>query len=119
MDIGSSVAFNAIASLGVASLISSYIVSISCLRLKRFRGEYLPPARWSMGRYASTVNTIAIAYLLLVFVLSFFPETRRVVPATFNWGILIYGVMVVFAVVFYFVKGRHGYVGPVVLIKLD
>ena len=119
INIGSSVAFDAIASLGVACLFSSYIVSISCLRIKRFRGEYLPPSRWSMGRYASTVNTIAILYLVLVFVLCFFPEARQVHAATFNWNVVIYVTVVAFAVVFYLVNGRHTYAGPVVLIKRE
>jgi hypothetical protein len=30
-----------------------------------------------------------------------------------NWGILIYGVAVLFASGYYFVKGRHEYEGPV------
>jgi hypothetical protein len=30
-----------------------------------------------------------------------------------NWGILIYGVAVLFATGYYFVKGRHEYEGPV------
>ena len=72
-----------------------------------------------MGKWASTVNTIAIVYLVLVFVLSFFPEATPVAAGTFNWSVVIYGVVVVFAVVFYWVKGRHGYAGPVVLIKKD
>ncbi|KAA6414477.1 MAG: amino acid transporter [Lasallia pustulata] len=119
INIGSSVAFEAIASLGVACLFSSYIVSMCCLRIKRFRSEYLPPSRWSMGRYAGTVNTIAILYLVLVFVLCFFPEARHIHAATFNWNVVIYVTVVAFAVVFYLVKGRHTYAGPVVLIKRE
>ncbi len=30
-----------------------------------------------------------------------------------NWGILIYGVAVLFATGYYLVKGRHEYEGPV------
>ncbi|KAJ6442481.1 putative monooxygenase [Purpureocillium lavendulum] len=44
INIGSTVAFNAIASLGTAALISSYIISIICIALKRYRAEKLPSA---------------------------------------------------------------------------
>lgn len=30
-----------------------------------------------------------------------------------NWGIMIYGVAVLFAIGYYVVKGRHEYEGPV------
>ena len=33
--------------------------------------------------------------------------------AKMNWGILIYGVSLLFAAGYYFVKGRHEYDGPV------
>ncbi|KMP04648.1 hypothetical protein CIRG_04329 [Coccidioides immitis RMSCC 2394] len=77
INIGSVVAFNAILSLGVASLLSSYIISIACVRLKRWRGEPLPPARWSMGKWASIVETLAILFLLVVWVCAFFPLKRE------------------------------------------
>lgn len=43
INIGSLVASNAIMSLGVASLLSSYIVAISYIRVNRWCEEPLPP----------------------------------------------------------------------------
>ncbi|KAJ5424453.1 hypothetical protein N7491_009669 [Penicillium cf. griseofulvum] len=50
INIGSSVAFNAIMSLGTAALLSSYIISITRVRIRRWQPAPLPPARWSMGQ---------------------------------------------------------------------
>lgn len=119
INIGSTTAFNAIASLGTASLLSSYIVSISCVFIKRWRNEQLPSARWSLGKYGAPINAFSVAYLLTVYIFSFFPEATPVTPSTMNWNILIYGFTVCFAIVFFMVKGRHVYFGPVVLVRKD
>ena len=72
-----------------------------------------------MGKYGSTVNTIAILYLVVVFVFSFFPLATPVVGSTMNWNILIYGFVISFAMGYFFVKGRHVYLGPVVHVKVQ
>lgn len=36
-----------------------------------------------------------------------------------NWNILIYGFTVLFAIGFFFVKGRYTYIGPVNLVRKD
>lgn len=117
INIGSAVAFNAIASLGVASLLSSYIISFSCLIIKRYRGEPLPPARWSLGRYGMLINGISVAFLSITFIFSFFPLSTPVVASTMNWNVLIYFSAIIFAVGFYFVRGKHVYAGPVSIVK--
>jgi len=86
------VAFNAIASLGTAALISSYIVSISCIRIKRWRGQKLSPARWSLGKLGAPINDFSILYLSVVFIFSFFPEMAIVEAESMNWNILIYSL---------------------------
>ncbi|KAJ5512923.1 hypothetical protein N7463_002475 [Penicillium fimorum] len=72
INIGSSVAFNAIMSLGTAALLSSYIISITCVRLRRWRNQPLPPARWSMGKFTPICDTISIMVLVII---SFYNKT--------------------------------------------
>lgn len=36
-----------------------------------------------------------------------------------NWSVVIYGAVVMFAVVYYHAAGRYVYDGPVVLVKRD
>lgn len=119
INIGSTTAFNAIASLGTAALLSSYIVSITCIRIKRWRKESLPVARWSLGKWGGPINDVSILFLVLVFIMSFFPEATPVTLSTMNWNILIYGFTICFAIGYFFVYGRRVYVGPVTLVRKD
>ena len=73
INLGSSVAFNAILSIGVVSLLTSYLVSISCILYKRIRRQTLLERRWSLGRYGLPLNIISVAYLLIAWLFAFFP----------------------------------------------
>lgn len=92
INFGSGTAFNAVVGVSNAALGFSYIVSIGCIRLKRFRGEELLPARWSLGRYGAVINDISLAFLVIVFVFSFFPTDvihgNEQWAESFNWAIV-------------------------------
>ncbi|KAJ5198661.1 uncharacterized protein N7498_007778 [Penicillium cinerascens] len=118
INIGSSVAFNAIMSLGLAALLSSYIISITCVRIRRWRNQPLPPARWSMGKFAPICDTISILVLLVIFVFTFFPLTSTVDLTTMNWSIAIFGGVVTVCVSYYVTTGRKVYKGPVTRVKM-
>lgn len=117
VNLGSAVAFNAIVSLTVGAILSSYIISISCVALRKIRGVPLPHARWSLGRAGLACNVIAVLFLLLVYVFAFFPLATPVELTTMNWSSLIYGSVVIFSICYYFIFGRHAYEGPVVLVN--
>jgi choline transport protein len=119
INIGSTVAFNAISSSATVSLLSTYIISISCLVLKRVRGQPLPPHRWTLGKAGLLINLGALAYLLTIWIFLFFPIAIPVDAATMNWNSLIYGATILFAVVYYFVYGRKTYVPPVALVSRE
>ena len=117
INLGSSVAFNAIVSLTVGAILSSYIISISCVAIKRFQGHPLPPSRWSLGKAGFTCNVIAVCFLLIVYVFAFFPLALPVTLETMNWSVLIYGAVVIFSIGYFVIYARHVYTGPVVHIK--
>ncbi|ORY16828.1 amino acid/polyamine transporter I [Clohesyomyces aquaticus] len=119
INIGSTVAFNSIASLGTCALLSSYIISIGCMWLKRWRGEALLPSRFSLGIYGIWVNGASVVYLTVALVFSFFPSFPSPTPDLMNWNILIYGSVVIFSLIYFVFKGRHQYVGPVEYINKD
>ncbi|OCK81368.1 amino acid transporter [Lepidopterella palustris CBS 459.81] len=119
INIGSTVAFNSIASLGTCALLSSYIISCSCMFLKRWKKEPLLPSRFSLGKYGLAVNGISVVYLFVAFVFSFFPSFPHPSPSLMNWNILIYGFVVIFSLVYFFFRGRHQYVGPVEYLNKD
>lgn len=118
INIGSSVAFNAIMSLGTAALLSSYIISISCVRLRRWRGQPLPPARWSMGKFTPICDSVSILVLAVVLLFSFFPLSKEVTPTDMNWSIVIFGGVVMISLSYYVLRARHVYKGPVTRVKM-
>lgn len=65
INLGSAVALNIVTSLGTGALVSSYIVSISCLIIKRVRGEPFLPRRWSLGKFGLPVNIFSVGFLSL------------------------------------------------------
>ncbi|KAK5164739.1 uncharacterized protein LTR77_009402 [Saxophila tyrrhenica] len=117
--IGSSTAFNNIASLFGVALMGSYIVSISTLVYQRLKGGNLPRTRFSLGRVGIYVNLVSIAFDAFVFVVvrtfpwfvtldadlccskTFFPPAPDPDPASMNWACLIFGAAVIFALGFY------------------
>lgn len=117
LNFGSPLALGAIISVSNAALVFSYIISIGCIRVKRFRREPLLSAPWSLGRWGWIVNDVALGFLLVTFVFSFFPETPAPSAADMNWAIAIFGGVAIIAGVDYAVRGRHEFIGPVSLVK--
>nr|AUW31164.1 putative GABA permease [Cladonia uncialis subsp. uncialis] len=119
INIGSTVALDAIISLTIGSLVSSYMITITCILMKRIRKEPLPARRWTLGRYGFAVNVGALLFLMPIFIFSFFPLATPVQASTMNWGVVIYSGIIIFATVYYFLYARHVYVPPVALVKRD
>ena len=123
INFGSDLAFNAILSVSNAALIFSYIISVGCVRLKRFRGQPLLPRRWSLGKYGAAVNDITLAFLAVGFIFSFFPVAPLVGDpawaADFNWAIIIFAATIFLAIGYFWAGGRHKYVAPVSLVKQE
>ncbi|KAI4284190.1 MAG: hypothetical protein L6R38_001606 [Xanthoria sp. 2 TBL-2021] len=90
LNFGSNVALDAIISLSNAALIFSYMASIGCISLKRFRNEPLRPRRWSLGKWGAPINDAAMCFLAVGFVMNFFPITPMPAPVDMNWAIVIF-----------------------------
>lgn len=119
INIGSSAALNAILALTTVSLLCSYMIVISCVLLKRLRGEPLPMRRFNLGRAGIVVNILALCYLAPIFVFSFFPAATPTTPTAMNWAVVMFFAIMGFATVYYFVHGRKVYVPPVALVKRE
>lgn len=114
IQIGSTVAFNIILSVSATGLFTSYLTCIACVLGRRISGEPFPATKFSLGTFGGYfVNIFAICFLVLAFVFLFFPAVPHPGPASMNWAILIYGVAVIFAGLYYLFKGRYEYEGPV------
>lgn len=117
INIGSTVAFNSIASLSLCAILASYVVSISCILLKRYRREPLLPSKFSLGRYGAPLNVVSLLFLVFVFVMSFFPSEVNPTPQWMNWSSLMFGSVCIFSLVYYYTTGRYHYVGPVEYVR--
>lgn len=113
INIGSSVALNAITSLGAIAVLISYYLTIGVLVNRRLRGPALPMRRWSLGKWGIFINIAALMSLTpLIFFLTW-PLVTPVTAATMNWSSVMLSGTLIVAIIYYAVKGRHEYVGPV------
>lgn len=119
INLGSSVALNAINSLGGVSILTSYYITISCLVWRRLKGPPLPPRRWSLGKYGLAINIAALMFLTPLWFFAFWPLATPVTAETMNWSSTMFGGTLIFAMVYYVFKARHEYTGPVLQVKRD
>ncbi|KIL92950.1 hypothetical protein FAVG1_04131 [Fusarium avenaceum] len=113
IQIGSEVAFTVLVSLSTLGIMSTYLLSIGCVLLKRIRGEELPFARWSLGRFGLAINAFSVLYSLFIVILCCFPLTLPVDTATANWAPLIWFAVIIIAAIAYVTHGRKAYTPPV------
>ncbi|KAK5080003.1 hypothetical protein LTS08_008914 [Lithohypha guttulata] len=114
INIGSSVALNAITSLGALATLFSYYLTISCIVHRRLAGPPLPHRVWSLGRFGLAINIGSLLFLTPLIFFITWPLVTPVTASTMNWSsVMLVGVFVV-ASIYYFVKGRKEYEGPVV-----
>jgi amino acid transporter len=119
INLGSGVAFNAILSIGIVSLLTSYMVSISCILWKRIRGHPLMERRWDLGRWGAPLNVIGLAYVFIAWLFAFFPLGTPVVVTLMNWASLVYGAVAILASAYFVLFARHTYVAPIVRVAKD
>ena len=128
INLGSAAAFNDVISLSVSSLFASYIFTESLLLWRRltgairFRGDEDPGVTeinqlvWGPfhlpGIFGIIVNVFALIFGLIIFFFSFWPVTSSVEPDNMNFSSLMTGSVVIIAVLYYVIRARHTYQGP-------
>lgn len=119
INIGSTVALNAITSLGAVAILISYHLTISCVVYRRLTGPALPARRWSLGKYGLAINIAALIFLTPVIFFVTWPLATPVTATGMNWSsVMLVGVLTI-AMVYYAVKARKEYTGPVVHVKRE
>ena len=117
INLGSTTAFNIVVSLTLIALLSTYMISIGCILLKRLRKEDLPPARWSLGRWGLPLNAFAFLYSGFVIVFSCFPNEVPVTTTTANWAPLVWIGVLFLAFGAYVFHGKKNFTAPVVFVE--
>ena len=119
INIGSSVALNAITSLGAVAVLVSYYLTIGCIVYRRLSGRALLARRWSLGSWGLVINLAALGFLTpLIFFLTW-PLATPVTAATMNWSsVMLVGTLII-AMIYYVVWARKEYVGPVMYVQRE
>lgn len=118
INIGSTIALNNITSLSLVAILSSYIASIGCLFWKRITHQALLPAKFRLSHGVGlALNGFSLLFLTFAFIFAFFPGSPDPTVEQMNWASLIYGAVVIFAIIDYYVRARHVYDGPVEYIR--
>jgi choline transport protein len=114
INIGSTVAFNAMLSLSTVALMATYVISIACVTARRFSTSTpLPPARWSLGRAGLPVNCIALVYAVWAFFWSFWPNAYHIVAENFNYACVLFVGLMGLSCALYLIHAKKVYEGPV------
>ncbi|KKY39851.1 putative amino acid transporter [Diaporthe ampelina] len=117
INLGSTVALNATNSLGGVAFLFSYAITLVCLIWRRTRGAPLPPRRWSLGRYGLAINIMALAFLIPILFFYCWPLAQPVTATNLNWSSVALCCVLLAALIYYVIKARHEYVGPVMRVK--
>ena len=137
INVGSTTAFQDIISLVLTTLYATYMIPCSLLLWRRIRGDIRPPQEndnhnsidgiknltwgpWRIpGAWGIANNILAIVYMIILIIFSFFPGATPVTPVTMNYSVVVTGGVVVFSTVYYFAHARKFYTGPIVEVRLE
>ena len=117
ITLGSVVAFEAIVSLQILALMSTYLVSLGCIVWRRLFGARLPASPWTLGRFGMPINLLGCCYCIYLIIFLPWPAAVPVTPATFNWASVMFGGIMLIAALYYVVYARKAYKGPVYYVK--
>ncbi|KAJ6087084.1 hypothetical protein N7467_005998 [Penicillium canescens] len=132
INIGSSVALGDILSMAVSGRYLSYLIISALLLFRRVQGDIslyndneddiinVPGAKlvWGTfrcpGVFGTLVNLFAVIYITLVIFFSFWPSEMDPVVEGMNYSIVGMGCCTVLATLYYFMRARKIYTGPIV-----
>jgi choline transport protein len=120
INIGSTVAFNALLSLATISFYSSYALPILLFALRRHSKTH--PIQFGPWRMSPTLGIIsnwtALAFCAFLILFLPFPPVLPVTRVNMNWASVVFIGVMAFAVVDWFVRGKGRFVGPIVEVGL-
>ena len=130
--LGSYVAFSNVVNLSIGGLYASYFIVCVLLLWRRFQGISPYDARAAMlgpdtlqwgpwkvpGALGIANNLFACTYLLVLWFFSFWPSSVEVNAQSMNFSSVTFVGTVLLAIVWYVVRGRKTYIGPIVEVDL-
>ncbi|KAK8118007.1 amino acid/polyamine transporter I [Apiospora kogelbergensis] len=131
INIGSATAFNGVISVSIAGLMGSYFMAASLLLYRRVTGaiqyshtddqvvntigKRLTWGPWRIpGALGIANNILTCSYIIFILFFSFWPTSRELTPQNMNWAVLVTVVALVFSTLYYFLRARKIYTGPII-----
>lgn len=136
INIGSNTAMEDIVSMAVSGIYLSYLTVSVLLFYRRVRGDIsryndneddivnVPGAKLVWGPFhcpgiiGTMINGYAVIYVTIVVFFSFWPSTMDPTVETMNWSILAIGGSIFLAIIYYVVRARYIYQGPIIEVSL-
>lgn len=113
INLGSTAAFNAFTSLTVAAFYLCFILSACSLLWRRLYGEPIRRGPFTLGKFTAPVVIFAVCYSLIGVFFSFWPQFNPPTLEQMNWSSVVLGGSMAFALLWWVVKARHEYTGPI------
>lgn len=116
INIGSTVAFNALLSLATLAFYSSYALPILLFSLRRHsKTDPIQFGPWRMSALLGMIcNWTSLAYCIFLILFLPFPPILPVTALNMNWASVVFIGVMGFAVVDWFVRGKGRFIGPIV-----
>ena len=114
INVGSSTAFNAITSVSVVGLFSTYAMAIALFALHKWKGkETINYGPWSMGKYGILVNIASVAFVVFICIFSLFPAYQPVTALNMNYASVLFGFVLSLTAVAWLSYGSQRFKGPI------
>ncbi|KAH8554093.1 amino acid/polyamine transporter I [Umbelopsis sp. PMI_123] len=107
---GSTVFWQAIMSTAVIAVNISYGLPFFCRLM--FTRNTMQKGPFSLGKYSIPINIISLIWISFFAVILCFPSGFPVFAVSMNYASLMVGAVLLFALFFWIVSGRHFYKGP-------
>lgn len=137
INIGSSIAFTNVTSISISCLYTSYLIAAILLLYRRTTTGFALPQKTGLPALANTTgaeliwgpfrlpglfgiinNIYTICYLIVIAFFSFWPTVMNPTPDAMNYSVVVTGGLVIFGLVYYFVRARKDFNGPIVEIEV-
>ncbi|GAD96805.1 amino-acid permease, putative [Paecilomyces variotii No. 5] len=109
--IGSTQTATAIFNVTAPALDLSYISVILAHQIYKRRVKFIE-GPFTLGRWGTPLNLIAITWVLFISMILFFPPSKPVTAANMNYAVCVAAFIAIFALVWWWVSARWKYTGP-------
>lgn len=105
------VALDAITSLSCTAIYVSYIIVLACvLHFRLVKG--FPSTAWSLGKFGTTINIVALVYTTYTVIWLPFPNYLPVTASNMNYSGPVLLAVLIGAVSLWFVRAKDHWTGP-------